>query len=85
MSSEQDPKQYLVARIREALAEDGRINELNVDVSIAGMKIVLTGHVASDERRDSITEVVKELAPDYEVMNQTSVGTFPAADEAESL
>lgn len=80
-----EPKQYLIAHIREALAEDGRVNELDVDVAVAGGRIFLTGEVATAQRRDAITEVLRERFPDYDIANEVSVASIAPAGEAEPL
>ena len=82
---EDEPKSYVVAHVREALARDGRVNELNVDVTVAGRRVFLTGEVATEERRRAISEVVGELLPDYEVHNETSVPAVGEPGEAEQL
>jgi hypothetical protein len=80
-----EPKQYVVAHLREAIAQHPHLNELNVDVSVAGGRIFLRGVVATDERRQELTRVVRELAPDYEVCNETELARFPRAEGAEEL
>ena len=78
-----EPKAYLVAHVREALARDGRTNELHVDVTVAGNRIFLTGDVASEEHRRAVTDVVAELVSGYEIHNETSVPPLepPSAPE----
>ena len=80
-----EPKSYVVAHVREALARDSRANELHVDVTIAGKRVFLTGEVASDERKRSVTQVVQELLPDYDVHNETSVPPLDEPGDAEEL
>jgi osmotically-inducible protein OsmY len=82
---EEEPKSYVVAHVREALARDKRANELNVDVTVTGKRVFLTGEVATDERRRAITEVVRELLPDYDVHNETSVAHVAEPAEPEEL
>ncbi|MDQ3990900.1 MAG: BON domain-containing protein [Actinomycetota bacterium] len=68
-----DAPEYLLAHIREALATDHRVGELNVDVALAGERLFLTGDVASDELRAAIGDVVREVAPDMDVHNEVNV------------
>ncbi len=75
---EQEPKHYVIGHVREALARDPRANELNVDVAVTGRRVFLTGEVASNAHKRAVTDVVRELLPDYEVHNETTV---PAGDE----
>jgi osmotically-inducible protein OsmY len=80
-----DAPEYLIGRIHQALATDDRTGELELDVRLAGGRIFLTGTVATAERRGAVEEVVREVAPDVEVVNELAVaGDAPPGDE-ESL
>jgi hypothetical protein len=80
-----DAPEYLIGRIHQALATDDRTGELELDVRLAGGRIFLTGTVATAERRGAVEEVVREVAPDVEVVNELTVaGDAPPGDE-ESL
>ena len=71
MSSE--PTQYLVARLRDALAHDHRVAALDLQVRIVGHDLYLTGAVASAPRRDAAEAVVHDGAPQLNVNNQLDV------------
>jgi osmotically-inducible protein OsmY len=79
-----EPKQYLIARIQEALAKDGRVNELDIDVVLAGHKIFLSGEVTTARRKEAISEIARECLPGYEVVNEVNISPF-GASEPESL
>ncbi|MFN2526464.1 MAG: BON domain-containing protein [Actinomycetota bacterium] len=81
----EDPKHYVVAHVREALAQDPRVNDLNIQVNIAGKKLFLTGNVPTDERCQTIASVVRELLPDYEIHNEVTVQSFGETGEMEKL
>ena len=83
--AEEEPKAYLVAHVREALARDARVNELHVDVTVAGKRVFLTGEVTTEDRRRAVTDVVRELLPEYEVHNETSVPRLDEPGDAEEL
>ena len=69
-----DPSdEYLVERIREAIAMDPRVNELELQVTVAAGRVFVSGTVATEERREAIGEVVAAIAPDREIHNETSV------------
>ena len=68
-----EPQEYLVQRIQDALATDSRARELGVDAHVAGDRVVLTGTAATPDQRESIAEVVGELADGYEVVNEMTV------------
>ena len=47
--------------------------------------MVVHGHVPSEERRRSVTDVVRECCPDLEVENRTTVVRFPDAEGMETV
>lgn len=77
--------EYLIGRIHQALATDHRTGELELDVRLAGGRIFLTGGVATDERRGAVEEVVREVAPDMEVVNELTVTDEAPPGEGERL
>jgi hypothetical protein len=81
----EEPKQYVIERVHRALAQDPRVGELNVDVTLAGGRIFLMGDVPTQERKDAISDVVGELLPDHEVCNETTVATLAPAGRPEDL
>jgi osmotically-inducible protein OsmY len=83
--NESEHPDYVSQRVWDALARDPRTNEMEVRVRVAGMKVFITGTVASEERRANIETVVMEIAPDYEIQNQITVGDFPAASASEPV
>ena len=79
---EAEANDYLVARIQEALAGDKRVGELELQVSVAGDRVLVTGTVPTEERRELVARVVRETAPDRTVVNETTVvDTDRGADE----
>jgi osmotically-inducible protein OsmY len=64
---------YLVQHIREALAHDPDVSELEIDVKIRGRKVFLKGSVSTAERQEAITETVRAVVPDHEIHNETVV------------
>lgn len=73
MNVSEEVPQYLVARLRRALAEDPRTAELGVAVVVRGRDVFLTGEVSSGALHGAITEVVDEAAPQLRVHNETRV------------
>ena len=65
--------QYLVGKLQEALAADGRSNILDVKVTVSGGKIHIAGEVATEERRAAIDEIVREVLPGIPVRNELTV------------
>jgi osmotically-inducible protein OsmY len=83
--SEEQPDQYVLEHVREAIAQDERLGELHVHVTRVGDRIVITGDVATEERRRTLAEVVGRVCPGCEVANQASVEPLPEAPKVERL
>jgi len=81
----EEPKHYLVQRIREALAHDPRVAEIELQVTVRGNKVFVAGSVPTEDRRQAVADVVKEAGPDLEVHNQTKVMLLPGEVEEENL
>jgi Nucleotidyl transferase of unknown function (DUF2204)/BON domain len=67
------PDEYLVAHAKEALASDPRTAELELDVSVDGREVIVTGTVATPERQAAVAEVVAKALAGREVRNLTAV------------
>jgi osmotically-inducible protein OsmY len=80
-----EPPQYVAERIREALAADPRVGELDVHVRIAGGKVFLNGYVGTEERRTAITEIVQTIVPGSRVFNETYVHNPTESSDQERL
>lgn len=85
MAETGEPKHYLIGRIREALAQDSRVNEITIQVTVTGNKVFLHGAVPTQERKEAISEVVAELLTDHELYNETTVESYAPATETEDL
>lgn len=82
-SPDADP--YVAERVRQALAGDPRVGELGVVVEIAGETVMLRGTLASIERQQAATEVVRDLLPHHRVRNETTVVNLPESPRVEHL
>jgi osmotically-inducible protein OsmY len=76
---------YLVARIREALTKDPRVNELELEVTVSGGRVFVAGTVATQDRQRAVADVVRELAPDLDIRNATEVTAATAPPRVETL
>ena len=76
---------YLVQRIREALAHDPRVAELELEVTVRGSKVFIAGTVPTEDRRSAITDVVQRTAPNREVHNETRVAVMSGTVDEEEL
>ena len=81
----EEPPHYLVQRIREALAHDDRVNELELQVKVTGRKVFLHGTVPTRERQEAVNEVVQGVLPDCDVLNETTIGEYGEPKEVEKL
>jgi osmotically-inducible protein OsmY len=77
------PMQYVVARVRDALAHDTRVAALDLQVRIVGADLYLTGMVSSAPRRDAAEAVVRAEVPHLKIHNQLDVlpGDAPTGRE----
>jgi osmotically-inducible protein OsmY len=77
---------YLVARVRQALAEDDRSAVLDVDVQLRAGKLFLIGPVESAAMREVVERVARELVPEeIDVVNQLWIAVYERPNEAEPL
>jgi osmotically-inducible protein OsmY len=67
------PPQYVAAHLRKLLAEDPRTAEQGVRVTVRGDHVVVSGSVATAERRSQLSEVVSSAVPDMVVHNDVRV------------
>ncbi|MFN2590584.1 MAG: BON domain-containing protein [Actinomycetota bacterium] len=84
-NAQPEPPHYQVQRVREALAHDPRVGELELQVTIRAGKAFVAGTVPTEEVQRAVTEVVREVVPELDVQNQTTAPTFPEDEEVERL
>jgi Icc-related predicted phosphoesterase len=75
MQSEEShvPDDYLAGRLREALAADERVAQLDIDIRLKGDQVTLGGSVATDERRAAAESVARQVLPDHTIINDLQV------------
>lgn len=76
---------YIAAHMQEALARDPRVNEPELEVQVVNRRVFVTGVVPTNERREAIEAVVRDVSPDLDVENQTTVARYPEAGEPERV
>ena len=81
----EEPDEYVIQRVLEALAADERVGELNIDVEIAGGELFLRGLVPSAERRAAIGRVANEIVPSDRVHNDIDLENLSAPGSPERL
>ena len=77
--------QYLVGKLQEALAVDGRVNALDIRINIAHGRVHLTGEVPTEERRLAVQRVAQEVLPGMEVRNDITVIQLVDAGKPEAV
>jgi hypothetical protein len=80
-----EPEDYAIQRVRDALAADERVAEMGVQVHIAAGKVFLTGQIPTEERRQAVGVVAREVLPGYEIHNETVVTELGDAPRVEHL
>lgn len=82
-SAADQPDAYVAEHIRDALAHDPRVSQPGISVTVAGGKILLSGEVATTERKSAATDVAEPLAGGRPVHNALTVSALaePAGRE----
>ena len=80
-----EPVEYLAERLRQRLAQDGRVNALGVEVSVRGRDVYLAGAVPTEERRQAVGQVAEEELPDHTIHNGLSVTDLSDARGTEEV
>jgi len=65
--------EHLASRVRDALAEDSRLNVLDVEVRVVGGTLHLHGAVGSRELIDIAERIARELAPAHAIVNRLTI------------
>lgn len=76
---------YGIGHLKNALAEDPRTNELDIQVEQSSGKILLRGEVAQPERRQAVEQIARECFPDNVIENQIRVQVASNPTEAEEI
>lgn len=77
--------EYLVAHLQDAFAADPRTDELGIEASVAGRVVVLTGTVATAQRRLAAETVAREALSQHEIRNELMVAELTEPAEIEQL
>ena len=80
-----EPIEYSVAHIKEALAADPHTAELHVEVQVKGNSVAVSGRVTTDERRTAVEEVIGRLYPGARIQNYIVVEVLDPEPTVEDL
>lgn len=78
-----EPAEYTALHAHEALVREA--GELELDVSINGEHVVVRGTVATAERRERVTEILRGCCEGREVRNEVEVASLAPSEEPERL
>lgn len=73
MADERDDLGTLTEETRRALADDPRLGQLDVNISLRGRRALLTGHVVTRDRQELVAAVVAEHLPGYDIDNAMTI------------
>jgi osmotically-inducible protein OsmY len=73
MPMDEQRPDYLSEQIRERLIHDPRVSEQDLKVQVREHRVMVGGNVATPQLQQTITTVARELLPDYEIVNETTV------------
>jgi predicted nucleotidyltransferase len=76
---------YTKGRVMEALTTDERIAEHDIKVICSEHSIVAKGEVFTEEQKEAVDEVIKEIAPHLELKNQVVVRVLRPPEGSEVI
>jgi hypothetical protein len=81
-----EPIDYVLAHLHEAMLTDSRLHDQAIEIVVVGARLELRGEVATPERRAAAVQLVRDLAPDVDVIDDLRVSRIAAVpDEPEPL
>ncbi len=78
-------KGHLASQLKSALAEDSRLNVLDLEVHIIEATVHLTGHVPSEELKRTAEIIVREVCEGMPIDNRLQVSEPAHAPSHEQL
>lgn len=80
-----EPDEYVIGHVMAALAEDPRVNQLDLRVSLAGGTLYVSGDVPTPARQQAVTAVATEHSDGIPVCNETHVRDLAEPTTSEEL
>ena len=79
-----EEREHVAARLREALATDPRVGEIELELEVGRFEVVVRGTVPTEERRRAVAEVLSDAAPDLALRNEVQIASHrePRDEEA---
>ncbi len=72
MTTDGEDMGALTEQTRRALADDPRLGQLDVCITLRGQRALITGHVVTRDRQELLAAVVAEHLPGYAIDNATT-------------
>jgi predicted nucleotidyltransferase len=76
---------YIKGKIMDALTSDDRIAEHDISVYVNHHDVIAKGEVFTEEQKRAIDDVIKIVAPDYQLKNQVEVRTLKGPEGCEAI
>ena len=80
-----EPTQYVVARLQEAFAQDERVADPHIEVTVVDRDIFLTGMVATPTRREALDLIAARVCPRHNIHNEVTVADVSDPPATEDL
>jgi hypothetical protein len=82
-----EEREHVAARLRESLAMDPRVGEIELELEVGPSEVVVRGTVPTEERRRAIGEVLAEAAPDLALRNEVQIASHrePREEDEEAV
>jgi hypothetical protein len=80
-----EEREHVAARLKDALATDPRVGEIELELEVGASEVVVRGTVATEERRRAFAEVLGEAAPDLALRNEVEVASHREPRDEEGV
>jgi hypothetical protein len=77
--------EYLVERVRDVLAKDRRVGELELDIRGREGGVRVAGTVVTRQQHEAVPLVLREAFPGLRVENRTELAARDEPEEAERI
>lgn len=84
-SNGEDNPIYVKGKIMEALTSDERIAEHDIQIYISNHDVIAKGEVFTEDQKHAVDEVVKVVAPHFQLKNQVEVRILKGPEGCEAI
>jgi predicted nucleotidyltransferase len=79
------PSDYLKGSIMDSLRSDERIPEHDLKVLVTESSIIVKGEVFNEEQKEAVSEVLRKVTPDREIINLLKVRVLYPPESSEAI